>query len=280
MVRTGREPNTASTVGSGPPHTKTLAPIETIMPTTMQNRVFVAGAGGAIGRRLCRLLLEDGWLVVGTTRAPEKAAALRALGVEPVVVDVFDLDTLSRVVIESKAGVVVHQLTDLPPALDPAKMAAARVSNARIRELGTRNLVAAAVAAGVKRMVAQSIAFAYAPGRRPYAEDAPLNVAATEAGAAITARAVASLEQQVLGGPFDGVVLRYGKLYGPGTGFDTPPIDGPVHVDAAADAARRAMRVGGPGIYNIAEDDGTVSTVKAQRELGWSPNFRIEQNGR
>jgi nucleoside-diphosphate-sugar epimerase len=188
------------------------------------------------------------------------------MGVAAVVVDVYDADTLRDAVLASRAKIIVHQLTDLPPALDPAKMAEGRVRNARIRETGTRNLVAAALAAGVKRMVAQSIAFAYAPGPMPYGEDAPLS---TEAPA------VSSLEQQVLSAPLVGVVLRYGKLYGPGTGFDKPPAGGPVHVDAAADAARRAVTGGAPGIYNIAEDDGTVSSLKAQRDLAWRSAFRV-----
>ena len=169
--------------------------------------------------------------------------------------------------------IVVHQLTDLPPALEPAKMAEARVRNARIREIGTRNLVAAAAETGVKRMVAQSIAFAYAPGPVPYHEDAPLNLDHPDLGS--TARAVASLEHQVLDGPFEGVILRYGKLYGPGTGFDGPPSGGPLHVDAAADAARRAITHGEVGIYNVAEEDGAVSSAKAAVSLGWSPGFRV-----
>ena len=239
-------------------------------------RVLVAGASGAIGRRLCRLLVEDGWHVTGTTRSPDKAAALRAIGVEPAIVDVFDEQLLYSVVVEARPEVVVHQLTDLPPALDPARMPAALVRNARIRDVGTRNLIAAAVAAGVMRMVAQSIAFAYAPGPLPYDESAPLNVDAPDP-AGLSARGVASLEQQVLRAPLDGIVLRYGKFYGPGTGFDRPPNGGPVHVDAAADAARRAVTRGRPGIYNIAEEDGTVSCRRAAAELGWRPDFRIDE---
>ena len=237
------------------------------------NRILVAGASGAIGRRLCRLLVEEGWHVTGTTRSADKAAALRAIGVVPVVVDVFDEEKLRGVVAEAGPAMIVHQLTDLPPGLDPAKMAEARIRNARIREIGTRNLVAAAVASGVKRMVAQSIAFAYAPGAMPYREDSPLNL--DDPDIALTARAVASLEHQVLNGPFEGVVLRYGRLYGPGTGFDNPPNGGPVHVDAAADAARRAL-TRGRGVYNIAEEDGTVSSRKAADELGWDSSFRID----
>lgn len=235
-------------------------------------RIFLAGATGAIGRRLCRLLVADGWQVTGTTRSAGKIPLLLELGVEPVVVDVFDGEALTEAARMAQPSVVIHQLTDLPPALDPARMAEALVRNARLRDAGTRNLVAAAVAAGASRMVAQSIAFAYAPGPLPYDEEWPLNLDDPAFGP--TARGVASLEQQVLGGPFTGIVLRYGKLYGPGTGFDRPAQGGPLHVDDAADAARRAATRGKAGIYNIAEDDGTVSITRAA-ELGWKPGFRL-----
>ena len=244
------------------------------MPGERNKTIFVAGASGAIGRRLCLLLVGDGWSVIGTTRSAEKASSLRAIGVEPVVLDVYDEESLRSAVRAARPDVVVHQLTDLPPALDPAKMPEAKIRNARIRVVGTRNLVAAAIAAGVRRMVAQSIAFAYAPGPMPYREDAPLNLADPASG--LTARGVASLEEQVLEAPFEGIVLRYGKLYGPGTGVDKPPAGGPLHVDAAADAARRAIDRGAAGIYNVAEIDGTVSSDKAVEILGWKPDFRID----
>jgi nucleoside-diphosphate-sugar epimerase len=243
----------------------------------MNKRIFVAGATGAIGIRMCRLLVADGYAVVGTTRVPEKTAMLKALGVEPVVVDVFDADRLRELVVASRPDVVVHQLTDLPPGLDPAKMADARIRNARLREIGTKNLVDAAVAAGAPRIVAQSIAFACVPGPLPYDESVPLNVDAIDDAARMTARAVASLEQQVLAGPFAGIVLRYGKLYGPGTGFEIHSSGAPVHVDAAADAARRAIDMGDTGIYNIAEDDGTLLIAKARQTLKWDPAFRIHE---
>ena len=245
------------------------------MPSERDKRILVAGASGAIGRRLCRLLVEDGWHVVGTTRSADKTPLLQELGVEPVIVDVFDEAGLHRVVATAQPAIVVHQLTDLPPALDPAKLADALVRNARLRDIGTRNLVAAAVAAKVRRMVAQSIAFAYAPGPLPYDENAPLNVDAPN-NAGLSARGVARLEEQVLHAPLEGIILRYGKLYGPGTGFATPAHGGPLHVDAAADAARRAITRGMPGIYNIAEEDGAVSSRKAAVELGWKPDFRID----
>jgi len=230
-------------------------------------RAFVAGASGAIGEVLCRLLLQDGWEVVGTTRSPERAALLRSLGVASVVVDVFDRQALIEAVGAAGPEVVVHQLTDLPKQATPDSMAAARPRNARIREVGTDNLVAAAVASGARRIVAQSIAFAYAPGPQPYAEEAPLD------GGAYAA--VIKLEQLVLDSGLEGVVLRYGRLYGPNTWTAVPPAHGPVHVEAAADAARRAMTLGRSGIYNIAEDDGTVTGARARRELHWRPEFRL-----
>jgi nucleoside-diphosphate-sugar epimerase len=236
------------------------------MPSARKT-AFVAGATGAVGRVLCELLVGDGWRVVGSTRSPANAADLRSIGVAPVVVDVFDRDALIQAVRAAQPEVVVHQLTDLPKAFSPASMDAARLRNARIREIGTDNLVAASVAAGVSRLVAQSIAFAYAPGPRPYAEEAPIDLA--------TAPAVAKLEELVLGSPLEGIVLRYGRFYGPRTWRNEPAGEAPVHVDAAADAARRAMTRGAPGIYNVAEEDGTVLGAKARRELGWNPAFRV-----
>jgi len=233
-------------------------------------RIFIAGATGAVGRPLCELLIADGHQVAGTTRKPARAHELRTLGVEPVIVDVFDADALRTAVLAARPDVVIHQLTDLPAGLPPAEMEAARVRNARIREHGTRNLVAAAIAAGAKRLIAQSIAFAYAPGPTPYREDAPLDPAA---------HAVASLEQQVLAAPMIGIVLRYGRFYGPGTGFDTPSAaGGAVHVAAAADAARRAVTRGAHGIYNVAEPCDALSSAKANAELGWTPDFRSARN--
>ncbi len=213
--------------------------------------------------------------MTGTTRSLNKAPMLRELGVEPAVVDVFDAASLLDIVRKAKPKIVIHQLTDLPPGLDPAKMADALVLNARLREIGTANLVAASIAAGVKRMVAQSLAFVYAPGPLPHREDAPLNL--DDPSFTDTVRAVASLEQQVLAAPFTGIVLRYGKFYGPGTGFDLPPTGTPLHVDDAADAARHALTRGQAGVYNIAEDDGTVSIQKASDELGWVPGFRLSE---
>jgi nucleoside-diphosphate-sugar epimerase len=233
--------------------------------------VFVAGAAGAIGRRLVPMLRDAGYTVFGTTRRAERASELGALGAQPVVVDVFDAEALMRAVVAARPAIVIHQLTDLPAALDPARMAEAVARNARIRDEGTRNLVAAARAAGARRIVAQSIAWMYAPGPEPHREDDPLDLAA-DGARGISVRGVASLESQVLGAPpLEGVVLRYGHLYGPGTGTDGPPAAAPLEVDDAARAALLAVDRGAPGVYNIVARDDVASAAKARRDLGFSP---------
>jgi len=240
----------------------------------MKKTLFLAGATGAIGRRLAPLLLADGWRVVGTTRSAEKVPSLRQMGFEPVVVDVFDPAALKRAVAEARPEVVMHQLTDLPHALEASQMADALVRNARLREEGTRNLVAAAVAAGARRLIAQSIAFIYAEGPLPHREEDPL-LPVSHAVYGETSRAVMSLERQVVEAALDGVVLRYGLFYGPGTGFDAPIAPGSVHVDAAAKAAVLALTRARPGIYNVAEADPSLTSEKAIRDLAWDPSFRV-----
>lgn len=240
--------------------------------------VFVAGATGVVGRVLCRLLVADGWRVVGTTRKAEAVKTLESLGVEPAVVDVFDADALRAVMVDAKPLAVIHQLTDLPKQLDADALKQALTRNARLREVGTKNLVDACVAAGVRHLIAQSLAFAYAPGPQPFTEASPLNVDATDPVAANTARALHTLETLVLSGPFRGVVLRYGRFYGPGTWASSPLAGVAVHVDAAADAARLALQRGSAGVYNVAEPGGTVSIEKAVSQFGWSPAFREGRN--
>ena len=236
-------------------------------------RIFLAGAGGAIGRRLTPLLRKAGHDVIGTTRTPEKAAALRALGADPVVLDVFDAAALTRAVQAASPQVVIHQLTDLPSAPGTPGYQAGLERNARLRIDGTRNLVAAAQAAGVKRLIAQSIAFVYAPGEGARLESDPLDLAASGVRQR-TIEGVAALELATLTMP-EGIVLRYGFLYGLGTWFETQARAKPaLHVDAAAHAALLALTKGQPGIYNIAEDDGAVSSDKAKRDFGFDAAFR------
>ncbi|RAI45667.1 NAD-dependent epimerase/dehydratase family protein [Rhodoplanes roseus] len=240
-------------------------------------RIFVAGATGVIGRRLVPMLVRDGHEVTGTTRLPDKAVALQRAGARPAVVDVFDGPALAAAVAQAHPDVVIHQLTDLPDLLDAEGLNEALARNARIRVEGTCNLVAAVQAAKVPRLIAQSIAFAYADGPRPFTEASPL--AAREGGPqAVTARGVHALEELVTQMPgFDGLVLRYGRLYGPGTWAETPPAGAPLHVDAAAEAARLAISRGAPGLYNIAEEDGEVAIDKARAELGFDPAFRLTE---
>jgi nucleoside-diphosphate-sugar epimerase len=237
-------------------------------------RIFLAGASGAIGRRLVPLLLRGGHEVTGTTRSAEIGQELARAGVTPAVLDVFDAPAVAAAVRTARPEVVIHQLTDLPREFDEARIAASYSKNARIRTEGTRNLVAAAQAASVRRFIVQSIAFAYAGGGEPHVETDPLNLA--DPARAVTVKGAADMEGQVLGCPGIGpIVLRYGLLYGPGTWTDTAGRRPALHVDAAAHAALLAVSRGGPGIYNIADDDGVVSIVKARAELGFDPQFRL-----
>ena len=178
---------------------------------THPRRVFLAGASSLIGVRIIPLLLEAGDTVAAMTRTPAKADALRALGAEPVVVDAFDRDALTATVGAFAPDVVLHNLTDLPDRA--ADLPAARPAHARLLRAGTRNLVDAA---GGARIVAQSIAWK-ADGE--------------------TGSAYEELERAVLDA--DGVVVRFGQFFGPGTYFPDGPPDPPrIHVD---EAARRAV---------------------------------------
>ncbi len=192
-------------------------------------RIFLAGASGAIGVRLVPLLIAAGHEVAGMTRTPGKAAGLRALGAEPIVCDVFDLDALSEVVATFGPDAVLHELTDLPD--DPAEIPERGAANNRMRRQGTRNLLAAAKAAGAPRFVAQSVAWQI-PG---------------DGGAAVEEH-----EQTVLDA--GGVVIRYGRFYGPGTYHESELPPAPrVHVDEAARRTLPALTAPG-GILVVAED--------------------------
>jgi nucleoside-diphosphate-sugar epimerase len=237
----------------------------------MGQRILVAGATGVIGRRLMPLLTRAGHDVIGITRSEAKT---RERGAEMVAADVFDAAAVTRIMASIRPDIVIHQLTDLSGLADPATAADAIRRNAHIRTEGTRNLVAAALAAHARHMIAQSIAWAYAPGPVPHAEDDALDTLAGEPRA-ITVRAVAALEAAVLNAPpMQGTILRYGQLYGPGTGRDRPAGSAPLHVDAAAHAALLAVACGQAGIFNIAEPGPEVLTEKAISKLGWCADFR------
>jgi nucleoside-diphosphate-sugar epimerase len=218
-------------------------------------RVFVAGATGVIGRALLPLLTREGHEVVGMTRSQERAALIRELGAEPAVADAFDADGLREAVAAARPEAVIHELTDIPRSIDPKRFAEQFERNNRLRREGTRNLMAAARAAGARRVVAQSIAFAYAPkGGGLRVEQDPL---ALDAGGpwGETVGAVAELERAVTGaGEVEGVVLRYGYFYGPGTYHPDEQAPPPaVHVETAA--RRTVEALGAPsGVITVVDD--------------------------
>jgi 2-alkyl-3-oxoalkanoate reductase len=237
-------------------------------------RVFLAGGTGVIGRVLVPMLRDAGHEVVGMTRFEERADELREQGVEAVVCDAFDTGGVARAIGEARPEVVVNQLTDIPRAIEPRKMGEQFEGNDRLRTEGTRNLMQAAEAAGARRLISQSIAFAYAPADTLRDEDDPLfDDAPAPWGRSVAA--VRALESGTLGsGSVEGVVLRYGYFYGPGTGYAGDgstaamvrkrgfPIVGAgsaiysfIHIDDAAAATVAALDRGEPGIYNVVDDE-------------------------
>ena len=238
-------------------------------------RIFVAGASGAVGRRLLPLLLADGHEVIGMTRSPEAAKRLRATGAEAVVLDVRDETGVISAVADARPDVLIHQLTDLAGSTADDYPRELLASTARLRMEATPILVRAAVAAGATRLIAQSSAMLYAQGPEPHVEDDPLVSSETS----VVLPGIVALERAVSEAPgVDGVGLRYGLLYGPGTPTDGPAGPVTIHIDAAAWAAALAVGQGPAGTYNIV-DDGPVSNAKARDLLGWSPDFRLADLG-
>jgi nucleoside-diphosphate-sugar epimerase len=237
-------------------------------------RVFLAGATGVIGSSLVPELLNAGHEVTAMTRSVLRAAQLEAAGADPVVCDLFDADVVRAVMADASPDAVIHQVTALPARLDWGNPNLFNENN-RVRTEGTRILVDAALAAGARRVVAQSIAFVYAPtGDRVKDEDAPLFIDAPPPVGGLVA-AIVEHEQRVTGtAGIEGLVLRYGMLYGPGTYHDrrgstaadiiagrVPLVDGAtgmyswLHVEDAASAAVAALERGAPGIYNVVDDE-------------------------
>jgi nucleoside-diphosphate-sugar epimerase len=239
-------------------------------------RIFVAGATGAIGRRLVPALLAAGHEVTGMTRSPERAEALRASGVSAVVADAYDAGAVREAVAAAAPEVVVDELTDLPREFpsSPRKLARGYTGNDRLRVEGCANVLAAARAAGARRYVAESIAFMAAPGSGPADESAPLAADAADPIGA-SARAVVTMEQRVLeAGDIEGVVLRYGQFYGDGTWFAPgagiaelvrkrryPIVGGGtargsfVHLDDAVQATVRVVEGGERGVFHVCADE-------------------------
>jgi 2-alkyl-3-oxoalkanoate reductase len=236
-------------------------------------RVFLAGATGVIGAQLLPLLLADGHQVTGMTRSPGKVDALRAAGAEAVVVDGLDAKVLSSAVAAARPEAVIHELTAIPHRLDPRKIKRDFLLTDRLRTEGTRNLLAAAEAAGASRFIAQSIAFAYAPGRPGTAHgEQDRLIADPPAQFERSAKAIAELERLTLAA--EGLVLRYGYFYGPGSSISTrgslaeevakrrlPIVGGGagvwsfIHVHDAAQATLAALTHGASGAYNVVDDE-------------------------
>jgi nucleoside-diphosphate-sugar epimerase len=238
-------------------------------------RVFLAGATGAIGRPLLAQLLGAGHAVTATTRSEARAKELTKSGAEGIVLDAFDVDAVKAAVARAKPDVVVHQLTSLPKDVTPSSMKAALDETARLRRETVRTFAEAGRDAGAKRIVVQSIAFVTRPAAEPVDldEDAPLWLDGPR-DARITMESVRDMEAATLGTEgIEGIVLRYGFLYGPGTWYERTgtigrmitkrlmPIIGSgrgrqsfVHVDDAAEVTVRALERGDPGIYNVTDD--------------------------
>jgi 2-alkyl-3-oxoalkanoate reductase len=246
-------------------------------------KVFVAGATGVLGRQLVPQLVARGHEVVGMTRSASKQDGLRALGARPVVADALDPDAVARVVGEAEPEVIVHQLTALSgpmsmrDARHPDRSVAAIMTN-RLRTEATDHLLAAGRAVGVRRFVAQSIAaFRFASTGGPVQTEAdpldPNPPAALRTGLA----AIRYLEQAVTTIEWgEGLALRYGGFYGPGTGISLAPdavmaapvrkrrfpivgdgggVWSHVHIEDAAAATAAAVERGQPGVYNVVDDD-------------------------
>jgi nucleoside-diphosphate-sugar epimerase len=237
-------------------------------------KVFLAGASGAIGRPLVRQLVAAGHEVTGITRRQDRAEEIGVAGGRGVVCDVFDRARLAAAVKEAQPEVVINELTSLPQVYDPRKPSFYEETN-RVRSEGGRNLLAAAREAGARRFLTQSISFLYAPegdwvkdeGARPY-DDAPGHF-----GPAV--RVMLAHERDALEADgLEGLVLRYGQLYGPGTYFARDghlgretarrrfPVVGPgtgmfsfLHVEDAAGATLAALERGAPGVYNVVDDE-------------------------
>jgi 2-alkyl-3-oxoalkanoate reductase len=236
-------------------------------------KIFVAGGTGAIGRPLIAQLLARGHAVAALTRSAEKAQGLADQGIEPAIADVFDAKAVKAVVNRAQPEIVIEQLTALPRTYTPESMSAAAALNHRIRLEGGANVLAAALAAGVRRYLRQSIAFWAVPGPGLADEDTPLAVDASLAVAA-GAREVNELEHRLSGNTnMEGIALRYGFFYGPGTWFNPDgdvaqqvrqqqfPIIGNgegvwswLHIEDAALATIAAAERGNPGIYLIVND--------------------------
>ena len=237
-------------------------------------RVFVAGASGVIGRQLVPRLVEQGHEVTASTRSREKSKELRALGAKAMVMDGLDAASVGEALGRAEPEVVVHQMTALAGVGDLRRFDEGFAATNELRTRGTDHLLAAADAVGVRRFVAQS--YTGWPNERAggpvKSEDDPLDPS-PPAQQSRSLEAIRYLERRVTtGAPIEGVVLRYGSLYGPGTSMAVeyaqmirerklPLVGGGggiwsfTHVDDAASATVLAVDRGTPGLYNVVDDE-------------------------
>jgi 2-alkyl-3-oxoalkanoate reductase len=239
-------------------------------------RIFVAGATGAVGHPLVPALISSGHSVTGLTRTAAKAETIKRMGAEPLVADGLDAAAIRAAVVSARPDVIIHEMTDLTDATDLRHFDRAFANSNRLRTQGTDYLLAAAREAGVKRFIAQSFCgWAFARTDGAVKTEADERDADPPAELRRTVEAMRYLEQSITGSSQpEGIVLRYGAFYGPGTGVFGPstvqqirhrrvPLIGDgagwwsfVHVDDAAAATVRAVERGRPGnIYNIVDDE-------------------------
>ena len=235
-------------------------------------KVFVAGAAGAIGRQLLPQLAAQGQQVTAATRSPAKAAMLRELGAKAVVVDGLDAVAVGEAVARAEPEVVIHQMTSLAGAFSLRRFDKVFAVTNHLRTQGTDHLLAAAAAAGVRRFVAQSYTgwTNTREGGPVKTEDDPLDPS-PPAMQRESLAAIRHLERVVpAASPVQGIVLRYGSFYGPGASDDfvglirrrRVPIIGDgagvwsfLHIRDAAAATIAALDRGGPGVYNVVDDE-------------------------
>jgi nucleoside-diphosphate-sugar epimerase len=234
-------------------------------------RVFVAGANGAVGRRLVPMLVARGHQVIGTTTSERSSEAIRAMGAEAVVVDGLDAAGLGEAVARAEPDAIIHEMTALSGTPDFRHFDRWFALTNRLRTEGTEHLLAAASASGVKRFVAQSFTgWSNARTGGPIkTEDDPLDPNPVKEQTE-TLAAIKFLERAVLDAPLEGIVVRYGGLYGPGSSETLAeilrkrmfPVIGngagivtSTHVDDAAGGTVAALERGRRGVYNIVDDD-------------------------
>ena len=233
-------------------------------------RVLVAGATGAIGVPLVRQLVARGHAVIATTRRPDRAERLRGLGATVTTMDGLDAASVGEAVARAEPDAIIHQMTALSGRPDMRHFDRWFAATNALRTTGTRNLLAAAQAAGVRRLIAQSYAGWNIDrrGRGPATESEPLDAHPAPAQRE-TLAAIQYLERAVTEAPLTGIALRYGSFYGPGASdayVDMVrkrmlPIIGSgggvwswIHIDDAASATVAALERGEPGIYHVADD--------------------------